>query len=255
MTLFIETLGQGEDVVLLHGWGMNRCIWQPIAAGLAEHYCVHSVDLPGYGESAAVHPYEVMHLTQAISAQFPFPVHFIGWSLGGLLGMQWALNNPATIKSLTLVASSPCFVQKADWAFATSLKDLDRFATYLLEDYRSVIKRFLALQMLGGEINPQMVRALETRLFKFQAPEPFILLESLKILKKTDLRSQVSQITCPVLLQYGAKDLMTPLQVGEWLAVNLSDAKLVVHPKAAHLPFLSHGTDFLAAQNNFLRAV
>ena len=46
------------------------------------------------------------------------PASLVGWSLGGLAAMRWALDAPASLKSLTLVASSPCFVQRADWPHA-----------------------------------------------------------------------------------------------------------------------------------------
>jgi pimeloyl-ACP methyl ester carboxylesterase len=44
--------GEGEPLVLLHGLGGTRVIWEPVAAALARHREVIAVDLPGFGESA-----------------------------------------------------------------------------------------------------------------------------------------------------------------------------------------------------------
>ncbi|MGL6118711.1 alpha/beta fold hydrolase, partial [Plesiomonas sp.] len=50
--LYWQQQGQGErDIVLLHGWGLNAEVWQPLVAELSSHYRVHTVDLPGYGRS------------------------------------------------------------------------------------------------------------------------------------------------------------------------------------------------------------
>jgi pimeloyl-[acyl-carrier protein] methyl ester esterase len=255
MNLHINLYGQGEDVVLLHGWGMNSDVWHSTAQGLMQTYCVHSIDLPGYGRSQSVTPYTLSTLTHIISQQFPFPVHVIGWSLGGLIGMQWALSQPRAIKSLTLVASSPCFMQRAGWSCATPMAHLQQFATQLATDYRGLIRRFLALQVMGGEMALQQLRSLEENLLRQGEPNKQVLLDGLQILMNSDLRSEVAQISCPMLLQYGAKDRMTPLKVGEWLLSACPDAQLVVHPQAAHIPFLSHATDFLTAQYHFLQQI
>jgi pimeloyl-[acyl-carrier protein] methyl ester esterase len=247
--------GWGEEIVLLHGWGMNSEVWQITAQHLAQAYHVHNVDLPGYGGSATIAPYTLPTLTAVIAERFSKPVHVIGWSLGGLIAMQWTLSQPENIKSLTLVASSPCFVQKEGWPFATPITQLQQFAAHLVVDYPGLIRRFLALQVKGSDKALQQCRMLEKNLIARGLPAKQVLLDGLAILVENDLRDQVRQITCPMLLQYGAKDLMTPLPVGEWLRATCLNAQLVVHPQAAHLPFLSHPTDFLNAQQRFLQSI
>ena len=76
----------------------------------------------------------------------------------------------------------------------------------------------------------------------------------LAILRDTDLRACLAELACPVLLQYGERDRMTPPQAGEWLAAQL-DAQLILHPGAGHAPFISHEAAFLAAQQDFLARV
>ena len=51
MSVSVERFGQGPDLVLLHGWGMNGAVWHGIAQELAAHYRLHLVDLPGFGNS------------------------------------------------------------------------------------------------------------------------------------------------------------------------------------------------------------
>lgn len=255
MALHIDVQGHGEDIVLLHGWGMTHRIWDEVARALAQNFCVHSMDLPGYGTSHAVSPYTLPALTQSLLAEFPFPVHVIGWSLGGLLGMAAALAEPDRIKSLTLVAASPCFMQRKDWQSATSPAHLQQFANNLVIDYAHLIQRFLALQVMGSHVPAKSLHALRENLLAGGVPGSGILLQGLNILRDSDLRAEIANISCPVLLQYGAKDMMTPLAAGEWLHAHLANARLVVHQQAAHIPFLSHPDDFLAEQLAFLQEI
>ncbi len=50
-TLHVETRGQGPDLVLLHGWGLNLRVWDGLADELSKSFRVITMDLPGHGRS------------------------------------------------------------------------------------------------------------------------------------------------------------------------------------------------------------
>ena len=54
--LFISRSGQGPALVLLHGWGMNGAIFNPLLEYLNDDFEVLCVDLPGHGKSELVDP-------------------------------------------------------------------------------------------------------------------------------------------------------------------------------------------------------
>ena len=110
----------------------------------------------------------------------------------------------------------------------------------------------LAVITNPANINAQLTRELTHDLFSHGDPPLAALEHALEILRDTDLRAQLAQIDCPVLLQYGDKDMLTPLGAAQWLAQVLPQSRLVVHAGAAHAPFLSHVDDFAAAQRRFL---
>lgn len=255
MSLYVETLGRGSDVVLLHGWGMNGAVWRPVVERLAEHFCLHLVDLPGHGRSDMVEPAALDAWVGALDRAFPLPVHVAGWSLGGELAMQWALTNPAKVCSLSLIASTPCFAKREDWSCAMEQDTLQQFSAQLLQDWRGTLKRFIGLQAMGDAAARAVARELTQELFSHGEPQLAALEKGLDMLRDTDLRSRVKEITCPVLLQFGDKDMLSPLKAGEWLASALPHAKFVVHAGAAHAPFLSHAEAFVAAQCDFLGSI
>jgi pimeloyl-[acyl-carrier protein] methyl ester esterase len=193
-------------------------------------------------------------MVAAVDAAFPYPVQIIGWSLGGAVAAQWAITRPEKVKSLTLVASSPCFMQRDDWRSAMPATVLAQFAEALQSDWQGTLKRFISLQAMGDASARAVTKELLADLFKHGEPSVTALAEGLAMLRDTDIRQQISQITCPVLLQYGDRDTLTPLPAGHWLKSQLADVQLLVHQGAAHAPFLSHRADFLATQLRFLAA-
>lgn len=255
MSLYVETLGRGPDVVLLHGWGMNGAVWRPVVERLAEYFCLHLVDLPGHGRSPMSEPADLEAWAEVLDCAFPLPVHVVGWSLGGELAMQWALSHPAKMRSLSLIASTPCFAKREDWSCAMEQETLRQFSAQLLQDWRGTLKRFIGLQAMGDVAARAVARELTQDLFSHGEPQLAALEKGLEMLRDIDLRSRVKEIACPVLLQFGDKDMLSPLKAGEWLASTLPHAKFVVHAGAAHAPFLSHAAAFVAAQREFLNSI
>ncbi|GAL05727.1 biotin synthesis protein bioH [Photobacterium aphoticum] len=81
-TLYWQTEGQGDDLVLIHGWGMNGAVWQHLLPQLTPHYRVHVVDLPGYGLSSDADAGNLDEVVQLLLENSPPTATWIGWSLG-----------------------------------------------------------------------------------------------------------------------------------------------------------------------------
>lgn len=241
MPLHIETLGHGPDLVMLHGWGMHGGVWNPVKQLLAQHFRLHLVDLPGFGHSAAQMPtpYTLPVLVDAIAAQVPDHTLLCGWSFGGQVTMQWALQRPEQIKKLVLVSSTPKFVNTPDWDHGIHQAVFNQFADGILADYQPAMTRFLSLQAQGGEDARDTVRELREHFFQRQAPSPAALSAGLALLQNNDLRQAVPAIQLPVLMMHGERDRVVPPASGLWLASQLN-APIEVQAKASHAPFLSH---------------
>jgi pimeloyl-[acyl-carrier protein] methyl ester esterase len=252
MNLRIESRGTGAELILLHGWGMHGGVWDAVQIGLAEQFCVHVVDLPGYGGSPACNPYTLKHLAGLLAEAFSWPVNICGWSLGGQVAMQWALDRPAQVRQLVLVGTTPRFVSGEDWHCAVEGEVFRQFAAQAAEDYRGTMRRFISLQAQGGEFSRQQIRRLREHLFQGSEPKPETLQAGLNMLLETDLRSAVPGLKQPVLLVHGAHDMLAPAVVAEWMEMRLPDARLEMIAGAAHAPFLSHRTEFMTAVRNFI---
>jgi pimeloyl-[acyl-carrier protein] methyl ester esterase len=251
VSLHIDTQGHGQDVVLIHGWGIHGGVWSRVAEALASSHCVHSVDLPGCGHSAPVTPYTLDMLADTLAQAFPLPVHVVGWSLGGAVGTHWALRHPGAVRSLSLVASSPCFMQRTDWQHATPAETLAAFTDSLANDYTATLEMFLGLQVMGSRDGRTVLRALKDAVFSRPTPSPTVLYAGLAILRDTDLRPHLPRLDMPVSLHFGERDRITPPEAGHWLAHTLG-APLTLYAGGGHAPFISHEAAFMAALRTFL---
>ena len=95
--MHIKKIGQGKDLVLIHGWGMHSGIWEPIIEKFSNQYTLHLVDIPGMGRSDSIDPYDLNHLVEAISQKLPSSFDILGWSLGSLIALKMSLLHPQKI--------------------------------------------------------------------------------------------------------------------------------------------------------------
>lgn len=259
--MHVESFGVGEPLVMLHGWGMHGGIWGEAVQHLAQNFRVHCVDLPGHGYSSRIedrgarsedNTFTLDAIVDELSAQFDKPLNVCGWSLGGQVALRWAQRYPAQVEKLVLVASTPCFVQRADWSCAMAAEVLQAFSDAMTQDYRATLKHFLALQVRGSENERGLLQSLRERLFNRGEPDIAALHGGLEILRDTDLRTQLAQIEQAALVMAGARDTLTPPAASVYLAQALPNACLANIAGAAHAPFLSHPEIFVEQITDFL---
>ncbi len=256
-TLHVERQGRGKPLVMLHGWGMHGGIWSDTVAELAAEFEVHSVDLPGHGNSrlkgeGESRGFTLDSIVASLSRRFTEPVAVCGWSLGGIIAQQWAAREPRRVRKLVLVASTPCFKARADWPSAMPRETLEQFAAALETDLAGTLRRFVALQVRGSERERELLAMLRERLASRGEPDRATLGAGLDILRDADLRDMLPRISQPVLAIAGERDKLTPPQASHYLAQAMPDAQAVEIGGAAHAPFLSHPEIFLEHLKRFL---
>lgn len=217
--------------VFIHGWASSSGIWDPVIERI-DGACM-TMDLPGYTAEGIPGPVDL-----------PDPCVLIGWSLGGLQAITLAACLGSRVKALVLVAASPCFVQRADWAQAMPAAVFDRFARDLERDREACLQHFMALQCLG-DIHAVAVR----NGLRAARPEPLpggrILAQGLAQLADQDLRRELAGLPCPVHVILGERDSLIPAAQAGALEALGKGIRTTVMPGAAHLPFLSDSRGFV----------
>jgi len=184
MSLHVEVRGQGPDLVLLHGWALHGGMWGPWLDELALHARLHLVDLPGHGHSPwAPGLAGLADLARAVGRIVPQGAVLVGWSLGGMIALELARQEPQRASAMVLLATTPRFVAGGDWPHGMDAGVLDEFARGLGEDHRGTVQNFLALQARGDERALETLRLLRRNLDAHGPPDPRALAAGLGILR------------------------------------------------------------------------
>jgi len=251
MSLHIERIGQGEPLVMIHGWGMHSGMWMHTRDLLSQHFELHLVDLPGMGFSENLDVYSLHNVAELIADKMPSNAYVLGWSLGGLIAIKVALITP--IKKLILVASTPCFVARDDWQQGMPSDVFESFFAGAMQDYQGTMNKLLALIAMGSGNARATSKILREALSLRPAPHQQALLGALDILRTGDLRADLLSMQTPTLLIHGAHDKLASLSSAEWMAQTLPKGQLLTLPSAAHEPFISHPELFSQKVKEFLQ--
>ncbi|MGH8105681.1 MAG: alpha/beta fold hydrolase, partial [Arenimonas sp.] len=114
LDVFYTEQGAGDEtIVFAHGLLMDTSMWDAVAPEFANHYRVICFDFRGQGQTSDPghgHGYDIDTLVrdtaafiQAISTK---PVHYVGLSMGGMVGMPLAARYPELLRSLILLDTS-----------------------------------------------------------------------------------------------------------------------------------------------------
>ncbi|KJD31668.1 alpha/beta hydrolase [Tamlana nanhaiensis] len=110
-TVFYTAEGDGDTLVLLHGFLEHSGMWQPFISSLSKTHRVVCIDLPGHGKTDCfgyVHTMEFMaEVVYAVLKELHvFKAHFIGHSMGGYVALAFAEKWPELVSGLCLMNST-----------------------------------------------------------------------------------------------------------------------------------------------------
>lgn len=258
--LHVEVVGDGPDLVLLHGWGLNSACWQSVVPLLSVHYRLHLIDLPGFGFSHDSYAASstLVDITNALVDVVPAHAVWLGWSLGGLCATHFALQYPQRVAALITVASSPKFMATAQmddtpaWS-GIAEKVLAQFQQQLQENLPQTINRFLAIQGMGSETAKQDIKQLKSLLAARPQPHEYALSNGLGLLEKVDLRADLPSLAMPFYRCYGRLDSLVPQATVAWMDNYLPQSPSLIFKASSHAPFISEPGLFVDKLQTFVK--
>jgi len=231
--------GQGEPVVLIHGWNGSTFSMRYAIPELAQRYRVIAIDLLGYGFSERPQDgdYSVAGLgtlvARVMDALGIERAAVLGHSMGGAIAMRFAIHHPERVERLVLVDSATVSEMFRARNLGVAWRPVaPLFAPLFLN--RSVIQRalrsavhdraVLTPEMVDGHLRPLRVKGhLRAQLKQL-------------IDRRRDVPFDPAQIRAPTLILWGEHDRVIKLSTGEQLARTIPHARLVVIRSAGHMP-------------------
>ncbi len=243
MSIFKDNKGQGQDVVLIHGWGCNRREMAPIADLLAKRYHVTNIDLPGVGSSDwDPNTNSIYDVAKQIAPELPKNAIYIGWSFGGLVAMALAIAYPERVKHFIGIGTNPRFIEDDNWIGFPKPGFQAGFEIIKEKGLKSLLREDYAIEFTTVNTDPSndLIQNLE---HCAEIPQ-HILFKGIEIVDSTDLRKEFVHIKCPMDFIMGSADIKAPLEsLKQAVALN---PKMKIHTvdNAKHMPFWTHPKEF-----------
>jgi 3-oxoadipate enol-lactonase len=249
--------GTGDTaVLLLHGIGGGRSLWSNAASSTARlladvGYCTVAIDLPGYGDSAAMGPPDMDAFVQAVldviaSTGAPCTV-LLGHSMGGMIAQEVVARAPDKVQGLILACTSASFGKNdGEWQakfLAERLAPLDAG-----EGMWGMAKR-LVPSMLAPNAHPA---ALQVAVDVMSRVPEATYRAALKTISSFDRRAALGSIGVPTLVLAGEDDKTAPPDVMRRMAERIPLAEFVCLPFAGHIANVEAPTAFNEAVLMFL---
>ena len=241
----IKIIGNGEPLVLIHGWGMSGRIWEVIETDLSKYFKLYIVDLPGMGKSEEIKNYSLTNLVGQLYSKLPMKISIMGWSLGGTIALKYYEKYPKNVTQLFLIASTPCFINKKNWNLGVEESLLNKFYDQLVDSWSKTLNQFFMIQLIGSNNRKEIMKELHEVFINKTPPKIKSLKLALKILKKTDLTKTICNIKVPTIIIAGDCDKLTPKEASIFMQSKIKNSRLKIFKSTGHIPFLSNPKDFV----------
>ncbi len=242
-------MGAGQPLILFHSLLSDRASFDLIAPGLAEHFRVIVIDLPGFGDSIAVAG-GLSDIADAI-AIFVRGVAgsekaiLLGNGFGTFLSLQLAIRHPDLVERLVLAGCGARFSEPGREAFRKMASIAESKGLAAIAD--TAMRRLFAPDF--QEAHPELMR---DRREAFLRTDPGVFRQACDILSVLDLREEAARLPVPVMVLAGEQDEATPPEMAVELAEILPDSMLKLLPGCAHVPPLQAPEQFLDKVAPFL---
>ena len=242
--------GSGPWVTLSHSLTCDSTMWDELAAALAPTFTVLRYDTRGHGASSAPGgPYSFAELTADVVGLLDVldieSTHFVGLSMGGMIGQHLALAAPQRVDKL-VIASSTSRIPPA----SSALWD-ERIATVCAQGCAAMVDSTLGRWFTPGfrAARPDAMQ----RIGKLIAGTPSAgYIGCAAAIRALDITARIGAITAPALVVAGADDPGTPPAMSEVIASAIPGARLEIIVSASHLSCIEQPEAFHRLIDDFL---
>lgn len=242
-SIYYETHGQGDPLVLISGLGNSCLSWWKQIEPLSKKFRVTVLDNRGIGNSSRVSAaFTVQDMADdaatIIRALGSGPSYVAGTSMGGFIAFTLAVHHPERVKKLILVATSaggPHHVPPRADILEIMNTDRSDIETYTRKLYTAMAGSGY-MQRHPGDLDGivrntlQKPLSLETYLYQMSAINAYT--------ARGEVDQTLRAITTPTMVIHGDADPLIPFPNGQYLADHIQGSKLMTYPGVGHLPYI-----------------
>ena len=245
-----EIEGDGPVVTFSHSLACNLGMWDEQVRALKGRYRVLRFDTRGHGQSGApAGAYTLEQLSDDLKALLDglgiTATHFVGLSMGGMIGQVFALKHPAMVQSLVLCDTTSRYPAAAapiweDRIKAVGAKGMEPMVAPTLERWFTApfrARRRDLMERVGA-----MIRS---------TPAPGYI-GCCHAIPRINVTERLRDVRCPALVIVGEEDPGTPVEMARDIHAALPAAELAILSRASHLSNLEQPEEFNRVLGGFL---
>lgn len=248
--LYYEIAGSGQPLVFIHGLGASSRDWEAQVHHFCKTYQVITLDLRGHGQSDKPDgPYTIPLFAQDIHGLFTSldiePAHLVGWSLGGAVAFQFALDFPQQLNTLTIINSVPTFGDSV-----TFQKEIDRRIGIVEQFGMRGIGQVLSESLFP---KPEHAHHRERFVERWAENDPRSYIEATRSGLGWNVMDRLHEISCPTLMISAEHDYW-PLSEKKNQTSRIPDLKFEIIPDTHHAVVIENPDALNGVLDAFLSA-
>jgi 3-oxoadipate enol-lactonase len=243
--------GEGPWLVMSHSLACDWGMWDEQAGALAARYKVLRYDMRGHGASDAppgrysfdMLAQDLHGLLQALGIA---RCHWVGLSMGGMIGQVYALKYPGVFQTLVLADTSSRYGPEVRPVWE------DRIKTALEQGMEPLVQPTLE-RWFTEPYRKAHPRTMERVARMIRNTPPAGYAGCCAAIPDLDMTARLKAISCPTLILVGEQDTGTPVSAAREIHEAIAGAQLTIIPSAAHLSNIEQAEVFTSAVLAFLQ--
>jgi pimeloyl-ACP methyl ester carboxylesterase len=236
LNLYYEEIGSGpETLVFSHGLLWSHRMFEAQVVEFSKTYRVIAYDHRGQGKSEVKGPYDMDTVAEDAAALIrnlvDGPVHFIGLSMGGFVGMRLAARHPELIKSLVLLETSANAEPLENLPQYKLLNGIVRWIGIIPPIANKVMKIMFAHSWLQDSANTTSIRRWKKEL---SSNKKSITGPVEGVIYRKGVEEELGNITCPTLVIVGDEDVATTPEKAAFIQKGIKGTTLELISGAGH---------------------
>ena len=239
-----EIMGDGNPIVLLHGWLTDLETMRPLADNLSKSFKCYLIDIIGFGKSDL--PDKPMHsddfgnflseVLKSLNSENPI---LIGHSNGGRMIINAVGRGLFSCRKIILIDSAGIVPKRS--------------ASYYVKITISKVGKHIINTIPNKDLKEKLRNKLLSKMgSEDYKNSPEVLKETMKNIINEDQKKYLKEIKAPTLLIWGSLDKATPIEDARIMKKLIPDCGLVEYPNSTHFSYLENINQVNIVLNNFL---